>query len=174
MIYIKIIGIILVILSGSGIGFYMSNECSERFSQLIELKKIIVLIRGDIKYANTPLIETIDNIALRIDNIFKSFFIKVSSDLKDFSGITFKEVWENAVDKELLNTSLSKTDKQLLKKMSENLGYLDKEMQINTLDFCLEQLGQAINEAEKEKKDKGRIFKCLGVMGSIFLVIILI
>ena len=52
---LKILGAILTISSCSALGFYFSNELNVRVKQLRELKKYVMVLRGDIRYGGTPL-----------------------------------------------------------------------------------------------------------------------
>lgn len=174
MLITKIVGCILIILSSTLMGFYYSNELKSRVNNLKELRKLIVLLRGDIRYGNTPLPEAICAIARRHEGSFKVFFVRLSEKLGEHSGNTFAQVWMEAVNSELLNTSLNKKDKSGLIQFGENLGYLDKEMQINTLDLFLTQLEDEINELSKTAKEKSYLYSTLGIMAGIFVSIILL
>jgi stage III sporulation protein AB len=170
----KIIGCILVIASSTGMGFFFSNEIRCRIDDLKELKKLIGLLRGDIRYANTPLPEAISSINRRHSGKFTIFFGNVSEKLHELSGKTFSEVWKNAAEKELANTSLSKKDKLNLIQFGDNLGYLDKDMQMNTLDLYISQLEDEIRDLSKSVKEKAYLYNTLGIMAGIFIVIIMI
>ena len=56
----------------------------------------------------------------------------------------------------------------------ENLGYLDKEMQLATIDLYLATIETEIEEAVRTVKEKTYLYNSLGVMAGIFLTIILI
>lgn len=170
----KVVGCILIILSSSLMGFYCSNGLKSRISDLKELRKLIVLLRGDIRYGNTPLPEAICAIARRNEGSFKEFFTKISEKLSEHSGNTFSQVWKEAVDIELLKTALNKKDKSGLIHFGDNLGYLDKEMQMNTLELFLTQLEDEIIELSKTAKEKSYLYNTLGIMIGIFVSIILI
>lgn len=172
--YMKIIGCILVIGSSAGIGFFFSNEMKCRIEDLKEIRKLITLLRGDIRYASTPLPEAISSIARRQKGSFNSFFTHVSTRLKELSGHTFSEVWREAVHKELENTSLSKKDKLHIIQFGDNLGYLDKDMQMNTIDLFISQLEDEIKELSKTVKEKAYLCNTLGIMAGIFIIIIMI
>lgn len=174
MIVMKIIGSILVITSSAGIGFFFSSEMKSRIEDLKELRKLIVLLRGDIRYANTPLPEAIHSIARRHDGTFKPFFHFIYEKLSELSGETFSQVWKEAVEKELCNTSLLKKDKLDLIQFGENLGYLDKEMQMNTLDLYISQIEDEIEDLSKNVKEKSYLFNSLGIMAGIFITIVMI
>jgi len=174
MIALKIIGCIFVIASSTGIGFFFSNEMKCRIEDLKELRKLISLLRGDIRYANTPLPEAISSIARRHNGSFEPFFASVSTKLHDLSGLTFSDIWKEAVEKELLNTSLAKKDKLHLIQFGDNLGYLDKDMQLNTLELFITQLEDEIADSSKTAKEKSYLYNSLGIMAGIFISIIML
>ncbi|HWT77078.1 MAG TPA: stage III sporulation protein AB [Mobilitalea sp.] len=170
----KIIGCILVIISSAGMGFYFSSEMKCRIEDLKELKKLIGLLRGDIRYANTPLPEAINSIHRRHSGNFQPFFNQVSMKLNELSGVTFSEIWKTAVQTQLVNTSLTKKDKLHLAGFGENLGYLDKDMQMNTIDLYIAQLEDEIKDLSKTVKEKAYLLNTLGIMTGIFITIIMI
>lgn len=170
----KVVGCILIILSSTLMGFYFSNELKSRINDIKELRKLIVLLRGDIRYSSTPLPEAISAIARRHDGDFKSFFTKVSEKLNEHSGNTFSQVWKEAVETDLLQTSLNKKDKSFLIQFGDNLGYLDKEMQMNTLELFLAQIEDEIIELSKTAKEKTYLYNTLGIMAGIFISIIMV
>ncbi|NLL73701.1 MAG: stage III sporulation protein AB [Clostridiales bacterium] len=170
----KVVGCILIILSSTLMGFYYSNQLKCRIEDLREVRKLIVLLRGDIRYSNTPLPEAISSIARRHEGSFKSFFTKVSEKLGEFGGSTFAQIWKEAVEEELLETCLSKQDKSQLIQFGENLGYLDKEMQMNTLNLFILQVEEEIKELTKTAKEKVYLYNSLGIMTGIFITIILL
>ena len=170
----KIIGCIMVIASSAGVGFYFSQEMRTRIENLKELKKLTGLLRGDIRYANTPLPEAINSIARRHNGSFQLFFRYVSTKLNELSGLTFAVIWKEAVEFELINTSLNKKDKLNLIQFGENLGYLDKEMQMNTIELYLVQLEDEISDLSKTVKEKAYLYNTLGIMAGIFITIIMV
>lgn len=173
MLWAKILGCILVITSSAGIGFFFSNEMKYRIEDLKELRKLIVLLRGDIRYANTPLPEAISMISRRHTGCFVQFLNNVSGKSNELSGITFSSIWKEAVENTLNETSLNKKDKSYLIQFGESLGYLDKDMQMNTLDMYINQLEDEINELNKSVKEKTYLYNSLGIMAGIFISIIM-
>lgn len=174
MLITKMIGCILVILSSAGMGFFFSNEVKCRIEDLKELRKLITLLRGDIRYGNTPLPEAISAIARRHKGSYAPFFAKISSRLLELSGLTFQDIWKEAVENELSDTALSKKDKQQLLQFGDNLGYLDKDMQMNTLELFLSQLEEEIRELSKTVKEKSYLYNSLGIMAGIFIAIVML
>jgi stage III sporulation protein AB len=174
MLAAKIIGSILVIASSTGIGFFFGNELKYRIHDLKELRKMMVLLQGDIRYANTPLPEAISSIARRNTGILGNFFTMTSKRLYELSGKTFSQIWKESVQKEVICTSLSKKDKLQMMEFGESLGYLDKEMQMNTLELYIAQLTEEITELSKNVNEKTYLYNSLGIMSGIFVTIIMI
>ena len=174
MIIMKIVGCIMVIVSSAGIGLYFSGEIRCRIEDLKELKKLIGLLKGEIRYAATPLPEAIGVIARRHTGNFNGFLNYISTKLPEMSGQTFFEIWKTAVEQELVSTSLTKKDKLQLIHFSENLGYLDKDMQMNTIDLYLAQLNEEMNELSNTAREKSYLYNSLGIMAGIFITIIII
>jgi len=171
---IKAIGIVIIILTSSGLGFIYANDLKKRILQMKSLKKIIIMLDGEIKYANAQLPEAFYSMSKRLEQPFAEFFLKVSEELRAFEGATFREVWNRHVETNLDQTRLTIKDKSLLKSLGENMGYLDREMQHNSITLYLEQLEKEIEEAECEVQTKTKVYHSLGVMGGLFLAIILI
>jgi stage III sporulation protein AB len=155
-------------------GWYFSSELRNRIADLKELKKIIILLRGDIRYANTPLPEAVQALAIRQEGKYKLFLSEIADRLKELGGISFQTIWKETIEKKLDNTSLSKKDLEYLGQLGENLGYLDKDMQINTLDLYLSQIEEEIKELTRNVKEKTYLYNSLGVMGGIFITIIML
>ncbi len=174
MLIIKVIGCILILTSSAGMGFYFSSELKNRIIDLKELKKIIFLLRGDIRYANTPLPEAVQALSLRHDGKYKTFLSNIAERLNELGGISFCTIWKEAVAKELNDTSLSKKDLAGLGQFGENLGYLDKDMQINTIDLYISQIEEEIKDLSHNVKQKSYLYNSLGILGGIFITIIML
>ncbi len=171
---IKIIGCIIIVLSTTGIGFYFSSDMKCRMEDLKEWKKLICLLRGDIRYANTPLPEAISSAGRRHEGNFHNFLSTVGAQLQELSGETLASVWKAAAERYLSNTSLNNKDKMQLIRFGENLGYLDKDMQMNTFELYLTQLDEEITELSRTVKGKAYLYNSLGIMAGIFITIIMI
>lgn len=174
MFIIKMIGCVLILTSSAGMGLYFSGELKNRIADLKELKKIIFLLRGDIRYANTPLPEAVQALSLRHEGKYKNFLYKIAERLNELGGISFCTIWKEAVSKELENTSLSKKDLAGLGQFGENLGYLDKDMQINTIDLYISQIEDEIKDLSHNVKQKSYLYNSLGVLGGIFITIVML
>lgn len=174
MLIMKMIGCVLVITSSAGMGLYFSAVLKSRIDELKELKKIVLLLRGNIRYTNTPLPEAMESISKRYEGSFNTFLHIVIEQLQNLSGATLSDIWRNAVEKGLKGFSLTKLDKESLLNFGSNLGYLDKDMQLGTIDLYIAQLEAEIEEATRTAKEKSYLYKSLGILGGIFISIIML
>ncbi|SHO52579.1 stage III sporulation protein AB [Anaerocolumna xylanovorans] len=172
--FIKMLGCVLILISSAGMGMYFSGELKGRIRDLKELRRIVTLLRGDIRYANSPLPEAVQALSVRHDGKYKKFLQSAAERLNEFGGVSFCDIWKEAVHKGLGDTSLSKKDIVNLSQFGENMGYLDKEMQLNTIDLYLSQIEEEIKELSKSVKEKTYMYNTLGILGGIFLTIIML
>jgi Stage III sporulation protein AB (spore_III_AB). len=171
---LKIVGIIIIIFSSTGLGVTFANDIKKRVEHMKILKKMVIMLDGEIKYANSPLAEAFSNMAKRIETPFSDFLNKISKELDAFTGVTFKNVWRKHIEQDLKQTKLTEKDKEQLKNLGENMGYLDREMQHNSILLYLEQLEKEIEEAVGELQKKTKVYHSLGIMGGLFLAVILL
>ena len=51
----KWIGMFLVVISSSGLGFWMAGRWQERLKQMEHLRQLIYFLKGEIVYSHAPL-----------------------------------------------------------------------------------------------------------------------
>lgn len=78
------------------------------------------------------------------------------------------------MEETLKTTCLRREDKQLLEKLGDNLGFLDQKTQLATINLYIHNLEECIEEGTKEMKEKVRLYHLLGVLGGIFITIVML
>lgn len=169
----KLIGASLIILASTGIGYYYSRQLRLHLNGLLWLKKIVIMLRGEILYLNAPLDEAFGSVAERVPEPYKVFLGSVSNRLSLLQAKPFYEIWCEEMDFHLKKSDLKEKDLNLLKDMGENLGYLDRQMQDKTLNLYLSQLEEEMEAGKAEIGQKSKIYQTLGVMGGIFITIVM-
>lgn len=170
----KIAGAILVFASCAGIGYGKSVEYRRRIRELLLLKKMMLMLRGEVRYGATPLPDAFDRIGDKIEHVFGMFLKKVSRQLKQQPGKPLSDIWSTEMKKELTACNLTKEDQKQLQRLGSDLGYLDREMQISTIDFYVEQLEGTIEGLEKEQGKRSRVYNCLGIFAGIMINLVLL
>ena len=171
---LKIIGSFLIIICAGGFGFAFSNDYKTRLNELNDIKKIMIMLKGEIRFAKIPLGEAFSNISKRIDDKYYIFLENISDRLKKLNGESFYKIWEEEIDLNLTKLKLNSQDIINLKHFGENMGYLDNEMQIHSIDLYIEELEYEISKMTEQMATNTKVFKCLGIMAGMFVVIMLI
>lgn len=167
---IKILGVILIISSATMYGFKMSGELKIHCDELLELKKIMFLLRGEIEYSLCPIKEALINVADRSNEKFAKIIRNISGQ----SEGTFSENWVIEWKKSFGMLLLSEEEKKDIIDLNECIGLRDKESQIKQLDLYLSKLEMSICNLKEVIPGKCRIYKCLSIGFGIFLAIIII
>lgn len=171
---LKIMGAVCVLCSCTGIGFAKSREYRQRISELLLLKRLMLLLRGEIKYALTPLPEAFDAIGRKVEHQFGKCMEEIGKRLKGQSGVPLAKIWEEEFQKCMAASCLSKEDAQCCVRLGQQLGYLDKEMQVTHIDFYIEQLEGTIERLEEEQGRRSRVCRSLGVFAGVMICLVLL
>lgn len=164
----KLVGSILIILACTGFGIEKSNEIKTRMQQMEELKKIFTLMQSELKYQKIPFSDLFHKISRKTDGIFREWLFSVAETLDGRQKETMQEIWENSIKECLQETMLGKEEIDELINLGTSLGYWE------SIGLYLEQLESRIQTAREEMRVQRKMFQSIGVMGGIFLVIILL
>lgn len=170
---IRAAALALIAVSCAGLGFVKSQALSGRVEDLLSLRKILRLLKGEISYAGTPLPEAFYRIGGKLEASYRDFLQDLSVDMQRYDGDSFAEIFARNTECHLKETRLSKDDREEWKQFGAMLGYLDKEMQLSTLKSFDETLAQKISELKEGLPAQKKLYQSLGVMGGLFLVIFL-
>ncbi|MBE5949180.1 MAG: hypothetical protein E7261_09150 [Lachnospiraceae bacterium] len=170
---LKICGIVLIIASTTGMGFFMGNNMRLRLEELKELKKILGMLRGEIRYTGTPLYEAFAVIGKRTNGVYADFFLYTAEELEQLNGKSLRTIWTGYKEKNK-ESHLSEKDWERLMQFGDNLGYLDKEMQLGTIELYLEQIEDELTEGYANYSKNSKLCQALGICGGLFLILILI
>lgn len=170
---IKIAGAFLVIVSCSGFGFLKALELNKRIVALQNIRKMFVHLRGEISYAKNPFMEAFFNMKDKQNKELSLFCDYMYKQINTYDGKSFHEKWSTGIDKYVSKTGLVSEDIINLKKMGEQLGYLDYNMQLATIDLEMENLENKINTLREESLQKKKVYQCVGVFFGLMLTIIL-
>ena len=164
----------LLVCASAGLGFLMGGRLSGRLKQLKILKRMMLFLRGEISCAQTPLPEAFWHTAGKLPEPFGNFLRQISKELDQCQGKSLGEVFGENVESRLRDASLTREDRERLKELGESLGYLDKAMQLASLDAWGRELDMEIEELTEGLPVRKKLFQSLGLMGGLFLAILLI
>lgn len=168
---IKYLSLIMILISAIYIGNLMSKKYINRVKELIQLKLALNVLKSKIKFTQIPLKDIFEQIlkSTEQENI-KKFWNNVIKELdKNFE---IEMAWQNAVNN--TETNLNKEDQNILLDMGKMLGKTDVDGQVSNLEIASTFIDTQIQKAEVGRQKNSKLYKTLGVVSGLGIIIILI
>ena len=169
MIIIKYIILLLLLFSSSYIGILISKKYQSRVKELKEMKSFLAIFATKIKLTYEPIPQIFEELGNKENSNISYIFKKASRKMKEMPA---GDAWLQAL--EMQNTELKKEDIEVLKGLSNLLGKVDLEGQINEIELVDNFLDSQIKKAEEESKKSTKMYKTLGITVGLAMVIIFI
>lgn len=170
----KIIGVILVVFATTSYGIALSRDIKTRLCELKELKKIIFLLKGEICFGHTPILEAFENISRRCREPFKSIIENLVSYGYEGNKKPFNEIWVNGIENGLKKTHLTKEEQQKILNLGNELGLNDVKTQQNAIDSFATELDMDIENLTGIVPGRVKLYHSMGIMLGIVIAIIMI
>ena len=169
MFFIKVFVLLLIFLACLKVGKIIAKKYSNRVTELKEMKNALNMFLTKIKFTYESVPESFTEIGNNIAEPIGKIFRISAENMKEKSA---GEAWEEAVEK--IETSLSQEDKSIIKGLGRMLGKTDLDGQISEIKLIQNFLNTQIELAEKEKQKNEKLYKTLGGVVGLAIVIILV
>lgn len=170
----KICSCILIMYISITLGRYYIEKEIQRIRLLKEIKKMVTLLKGVIRYGIESMLEAMKSISNKIDIELKDFLEYVVDEADKMNGISLKDIWKRGIEEKLNKVYFTKEDRETLSKVGGVLGYLDKELQIENIKQYMEEIDTVIKELEFELDKKKKLYRTLSITGGLFVIILFI
>jgi stage III sporulation protein AB len=170
----KMLGCIMVLLSSGFLGYILSADCKKRPRQLRELQSMLQIFENQISYLSDVLAEAFLRLSSSNGGETGIFFSNTVERLQSGRSITAAKAWEEAVRENIKKTSLNREDEEILVSFGKLLGSSDLEGQIKNIRLTLGQLKLQEQKAEESRAKNEGMYRSLGILGGIAVVIVLI
>lgn len=171
---IKIIGAVLVLVSAYAIGSLLALQVKEQEKWLKDIKTAMFLLLGELEYRQVPLPEALETIGQRHGGRLAAFFRVTAEELQKKEGISLSEVWKQTAVPALKDSPLSKEQNEEFAELGVYFMESDKETRKNSLEFYLNRLEEDIVKLRETGADKAYLCRTLGMLGGIFLLILVL
>ena len=169
MIIIKYIVLVLVFAASLGIGNLIAKKYVNRVKELKEMKNALNMFETKIRFTYSSVPEIFEDISKQVDGSIGEVFRVASVKMKIKSA---GEAWNESIDSSEMN--LIDEDKTILKNLGKLLGKTDVDGQISEIKLVNEFLDTQIELAENERNKNEKMYKTLGGIVGLTIVIILI
>lgn len=169
MLSLRIIIYTAIFLTCSAIGILKSRKYIDRVNELKEFKSGLNIFKAKVKFTYEPIPEIFKEIAENMNSKIGKIFQIASKNMK---AVTAGEAWNMAIDTDILN--INSEDRDVLKNLSKLLGQTDMEGQLNQIELTSAFIDEQISKAERERVKNEKMYRNLGMIVGIGIVIILI
>ena len=170
---LQIIGSLAVILGCTGLGLYYSSKEGFRISELLEFKKALLILSSEIEYMRTPLNIACANIAKRTALTAGTMFLHFAELFATDEGETAYQLWAAALDGIKAKSFLAAEDFSVLDGFGKTLGYLDKQMQQNAIDFAVSYIDEKVTAFQTASGKSKRMYRSLGIICGLLITVVL-
>lgn len=171
---LKMIGIVLIIGSFTGIGMSQRKQFRGHVVVLGDLISVLDLISGELSFHLTSIPEIIARLAqdkrAPVAHIFGAMHTMVQQD--DNLSLTYK--WMKAFREHGHDVGLTDEDIGILCDLSEFIGKYDEQAQQRSMDYAKSRLSRQLEIASAEMKSKGMVYRTCCIAAGILLVLVLI
>lgn len=168
MMLIKMLLLISIFVCSLYIGILISKKYSNREKELIELQNALNMLEAKIKFTYEPIADVFLDISECIKNDIGQIFAKAQQKM---NIIGIGQAWNNAVED--TNTDLTEEDKNILKGLGRLIGKTDIEGQISEIELLKSFIAKQTEKAKIEREKNEKMYKTLGGIVGMAIVIIL-
>ena len=168
MLVIKLIIYSFIFISCSLIGILISKKYINRVNELKEFKNALNIFKTKIRYTYEPIPDIFMQISESINSSVSNVFSQAA---KKMDMLAAGDAWNLALKMDTLN--INDEDRNVLKNLSKLLGKTDISGQLNQIEMTEDFIDKQINKAEKEREKNERLYRTLGTIIGMTIVILL-
>jgi len=169
----SVVGAVVILVSCTALGFYFAALEKFRVQDLQEFKKALMILSSEIEHMRTPLPLACTNIAKRTKDMVSDLFGQFADLLSHETVETAYQLWIQALESQKKRSYLATEDWDAIESFGKTLGYLDKQMQQSAITCTMEYVDEKTTGLQTQSDKNSRMYRSLGVIGGLLLVVVL-
>lgn len=166
-------GALLIIFSGTMIGFYKSRQLLNRPRQLRALIQSLQRFETEVVYGHTPLAEAFEKIGKQGNPPVSDLFLIMSKQLKNEPNQSSAQMWRNIIETRWKFTSMGTAEKEICMNFGQSLGISDRNDQVKHIHLAIQQLQAEEVVAMDEHQRYGKMWNTIGLLAALLVVILM-
>lgn len=110
---LKMAGLLLIVFAGTGLGFQKCLELSRREKALTEISRMVLFLKGEIRYGNASLHDALLGAAKKMPGEYGAFLRDTACMMEKERGKTFGEIFRMCAKAHMGELGLSGEEKKL-------------------------------------------------------------
>ncbi|WP_130807146.1 stage III sporulation protein AB [Senegalia massiliensis] len=174
MFWIKILASIMIFIPSTIIGIMLSRKYSSRVENITSLINCILILDTEIIHLSNPVNLAFKNVYERSKSKVSMIFLKTIEALNNNRDSNLYSAFKNTLELEGSKYNFTKQDEEILLSLAKVIGVTDREEQKKYFDTTIEQLKIQRKEAIEEANKNEKLYKKLGVIFALLIILILI
>jgi len=174
MIWVKTVGVALLLSGFGSIGLMGARRITQRVEHLRNIRLAVEFLEKEISYLQTPLSYALQKTAQMASPPVDILFRISSQKLQQRQGTTALEAWNDGLVCLKHNSALSQGDIQVLKSLGPHLGMSGSHEQKQSIKLIQEELGILQDRARAEAESGSKLWSYGGFVLGATLVLLLI
>ncbi len=174
--YIRVIGAALVVAAGAGFGACPIHKMKERTREFEELYFCILRLKSEINHVGKPLPEAIKAAAYckreGTPGAYRTVMKHLANRLEQ-GRESYELLVRTCAEEGFSDSVISKEEQEEFVDTFLLLGGGDKEKQVQMLSYYSENIRMAVMKEKQKKKEKSYLYRSLGILGGLFLSVIM-
>lgn len=172
--FVKFVLIIGVFILATFIGYLLAGRYKTRVAEINDLIFALDVLETKIKYTYdslpTSFLYIADNLKTKV---YRLFYI-TAEELKENRNLSAGDCFKQVIDDEKIFLSLNKDDIEIIKGLGVSLGQVDMDGQLKTINLVSDSLKKQLEEAIDENKKNFKLYRNMGVLSGLVIMIILL
>ena len=97
----------MILVSGTGCGFALSSRLTRRKRNLEMILRMLILLKGEIRYGNTSLYDAFTGAAGKLEGKYRDFFLLTAREMQRQKGESFGEIFRKCAEECLVAEELT-------------------------------------------------------------------
>jgi stage III sporulation protein AB len=170
---VKVIGAVLILFSASMVGWHIGRYYAYRPIQLRALIVALQMLETEIVYGLTPLHRAFAKVGNRVAEDVGKLFLLAADLLVSEKAQSAEDSLGQAMQKQWPQTALRKQERDVLASLGQVIGSSDREDQQKHLRLAVTHLRGLEEEARAEQAKYEKMYKSLGFLGGLLVVILM-
>lgn len=163
----------LVIFGCGYIGVVLASGLDTRIRQLESLEQMLTQLAFNIGFLALPLPEAIRRTAESQEGMIQNVLNQVTGLLQAYPHITMGEAWDESIRACRGDLCLKQEELAALQEFAQHIGQGDSEAALNNIRLTLAKLKLSAEQAREKRKKDGKLFRGLGFLTGILIVLLL-
>ncbi len=174
--YIKLLGAALVILAGAGFGACPVRKMKQRIKETEGLYFCLLRLKSEIGHGVKTLPEAISSAtngeAEKRTGVYERLLFLLGTRMKR-GGNSYETLLRECSAECFPDSVITKEEQDTFFEVFFMLGGADREKQIQVLEFYCDRIRLVVTEEKQKRKERSYVYRSLGILGGIFLAVIL-